>query len=52
MKFWIIYFLVQILFLGTVLEHFIQWSFKIFLRRPTMMADIFTQLPLHPTIQS
>ena len=30
-------------FFGTVLEGLIQWSLKMFLRRPTMVGDIFTQ---------
>ena len=45
MKSWTIYFLVQILFFGTVLERFSPCNFKIFRRQPTMVADIFTQPP-------
>ena len=45
MKSWSIYFLVQILFFGTVLERFSPCNFKIFRRQPTMVADIFTQPP-------
>ena len=33
---------------GTVLARFIQHSFKFFPRRPTMVADIFTQPPPSP----
>ena len=43
MRFWIGYFLVQISFLGTVLVGFSQLNFKIFLRRPTMVANICVQ---------
>ena len=43
MIFWIIYILVQILFLRTALSRF----FFFFRRQPTMVADIFTQLPHH-----
>ena len=46
-KLLIIYFLVQVLFFGTVLGHFSQCNFKIFHRCPTMVADIFTQRTLH-----
>ena len=47
MRFLVIYFLVEISFFGAVLGHFIQCNLKIFRRRPTMVADIFTQLPHH-----
>ena len=30
------------------LGRFSQYFLKFFLRRPTIMADIFAQLPLHP----
>ena len=43
MTFWIIYILVQILFLGIALGRFNQIFFPIFRRQPTMMVDIFTQ---------
>ena len=43
MRFLIIYFLVQISFLGTVLVYFIQSNFKFFRRRPTKVANTFTQ---------
>ena len=42
MEFPRIYFLVQILFLGTVLERFSQCNFRTFRRWPTIMADIST----------
>ena len=45
MRFLIIYFLVQISFFVTVLEHFSLCNFKIFRRRPIMVADIFAKLP-------
>ena len=44
MTFWIIYILVQIL--GTALGRFSQFIFS-FRRRPTMVADIFSQSPHH-----
>ena len=43
MGFLIIHFLVQISFFGTVLGYFSWCNFKIFHRRRTMVADIFTQ---------
>ena len=43
MRFWISYFLVQISFWGTVLVGFSQCNFKIFLRRPTTVANICVQ---------
>ena len=43
-----LHFLVQILFFGTVLEHFSSCNFKIFCRRLPTVANIFTSLhPLH-----
>ena len=45
MWFLIIYFLVQISCFGAVLRHFCLYNFKIFPRRPTVVADIFTQTP-------
>ena len=49
MRFLIIYFLVQILFFGTVLGHFSQCNLKIFRHRPTMVADNLTQHPAPPS---
>ena len=46
MTFWIIYILVQISILGTALGRFSQFIFS-FRRRPTMVADIFSQSPHH-----
>ena len=45
MIFWVIYILAQISILGTALGRFSQFFFN-FRRRPTMVADIFSQ-PLH-----
>ena len=47
MAFWIIYILVQILFLGTALGHFSQYFLFIFRLQTTMVVDIFTH-PLSP----
>ena len=47
MRILIIYFLVQILFFGTVLGYFSQCNFKICRHQPTMVDDILTQLPQH-----
>ena len=48
MKFWIIYFLVQISFFGTVLRRFSQCKLKTCFRWPTMVAEIFSNpLPQH-----
>ena len=44
-KFWIIYFLAQILFFETVLEPFSQCNFKIFYYQLTMVTNIFTHPP-------
>ena len=46
MTFWIIYILVQISILGTALGYFSQFFFN-FCRRPTIVADIFSQ-PISP----
>ena len=46
MRFWIIYILVQVSFLGTALGRLSKWVFLIFRRWSTMVADIFTQSPL------
>ena len=46
MTFWIIYILVQISILGTALGRFSRFIFS-FRRRPTMVADIFSQSPHH-----
>ena len=43
MRFWIIYILIQISFLGTALGRFIQCFFLIFHRRSIIVADIFAQ---------
>ena len=48
MRFWMIYILDQISFLGTTLGRFSQCFFYIFCRRPIMVADIFTQPPPAP----
>ena len=47
-KFWIIYILDQISFLGTALGCFSQSFFNIFCRWPTTVADIFTHPPPVP----
>ena len=50
MRFWTIYFLVQISFFGTVLGRFSQRNFEIFNCQASTVAITFTQPPpLHPT---
>ena len=42
MAFWIIYILVQILFLGTALGHFSQYFLFIFRLQTTMVVDFYS----------
>ena len=53
MRLWIIYFLVQMSFFGKLLQSVLASVFFFSIRRrPTMVADIFTQSPVNTSNQT
>ena len=52
MRLWIIYFLVQMSFFGKLLQSVLASVFFSIRRRPTMVADIFTQSPVNTSNQT